>query len=284
MRKILIVGANGMLGQELAMAFRDFNLVLYGKEKLDITDHKQVEKIIAENCPLDLIINAAAYTDVNGAETNQELAYQVNGYAVESLARAALKAGAIFIHYSTDYVFDGQKEDGYREDDPPANPVNVYGESKLLGETLLKEVCRKYYLIRTSGHYGRYGKNFVETILRLGQERGKLKVINDQYFRPTCAHDLVKETRYLIRKQPNFGIYHITNEGTTTWYKFAREIFRIYTELTGIKLARIVPCSSEEFSRSVRRPQYSALVNTKWPGLRHWTEAIREYLVQRSNK
>jgi dTDP-4-dehydrorhamnose reductase len=279
--KILIIGAKGMFGQELAKVFKDLNPLLWDKEELDITNQKQVEDIIDRNYPLELIINAAAYTDVDAAETNQELAQQVNGQAVGYLAQAASKIGTVLVHYSTDYVFDGQKKQGYQEDDQPINPVNVYGQSKLLGEKLLQVNCQKYYLIRTSGLYGSGGKNFVETILKLAQQKDKLKVVNDQYFKPTYALDLAIETRKLIERKPSFGTYHLTNEGVTNWCDFAKKICQIYFQLAGIKLSKIIPCSSKDFPRPARRPSYSILQNTKLPPLRPWREALREYLTHR---
>jgi len=280
MKKVLIIGAQGLLGQELAQAFRDLNPLLWDKAEVDITNQAEVKKKIWQSRPLDLIINAAAYTDVDGAESNQKLSYQVNGRAVGYLARAASEIGAVFVHYSTDYVFNGRKKRGYRESDRPFNPLNVYGQSKLLGEKLLQENCQKYYLIRTSGLFGGYGRNFVDTILKLAKEKSELKVVNDQHFKPTYSLDLAWATRRLLENQPSFGIYHLTNEGATTWYDFAKKICQIYSELKGVKPPKLISCSSKDFPRPAQRPSDSILQNTKLPPLRSWTEALKDYLTK----
>ena len=281
MKKVLIIGARGMLGQELAKVFKDLNPLLWDKQEIDITDKKQVKNNISPIHP-DLIINAAAYTDVDTAETNQELANQINGQAVGYLAQTASEIGALLVHYSTDYVFDGQQEQGYQEDNQPVNPVNLYGQSKLLGEKLLEQNCQQYYLIRTSGLYGQQGKNFVETILKIAQQKDKIKVVNDQHFKSTYALDLAKQSRELIESKPDFGIYHLTNEGVISWYDFAKEICRIRADLTNLKSPDIIPCSAKDFPRPAQRPSYSILLNTKLPLLRSWPNALKDYLKGRT--
>ena len=291
--KILILGAKGMLGRELAGVFNDLKPVLWDKEDLDITDEKSVRGRIFELKP-DIIINAAAYTAVDDCEANQELAMKVNGEAVKYLAESAKVIGAVFIHYSTDYVFDGEKPVGYKENDEPRNPVNIYGESKLLGEKYVsngssRNKSLKYYIIRTSWLYGRNGKNFVDTISELLQNRDQIKVVNDQYGKPTYAHDLAIKTRELLEGDYLSGIYHITNETENkekgiSWYDFAKEIFLINREKIGHayrqagKNKEITPCASMEFPRPAKRPKWSALVNTKLPLTRNWREALKEYL------
>ncbi len=270
--KILILGAKGMLGYELVEVFRDFEVFGWDKEEIDITSEIQVNEKIGELKP-DIVINAAAYTDVDGCEKNKELAMNVNGYAIGYLASVCKKIGAIFIHYSTDYVFHGGNPDGYKEGDMPRNPLNVYSQSKLLGEKLLKENTEMYYLIRTSWLFGKHGKNFVDTMLKLAQNQDELKVVNDQHGKPTYALDLAKKTREIVESQKPCGIYHLTNEGVTTWYGFAREIF----EIKNIKV-KTEPCRSIEFPRPAKRPHYSILLNTKLPPSRSWQEALREYL------
>ena len=200
----------------------------------------------------------------------------------------------VFIHYSTDYVFDGKKSGGYKENDEPRNPVNIYGESKLLGEKYVsngssRNKSLKYYIIRTSWLYGRNGKNFVDTISELLQNRDQIKVVNDQYGKPTYAHDLAIKTRELLEGDYLSGIYHITNETENkekgiSWYDFAKEIFLINREKIGHayrqagKNKEITPCASMEFPRPAKRPKWSALVNTKLPLTRNWREALKEYL------
>jgi len=278
MGKVLIIGNRGMLGQELVRAFKDSNPLLWDRQEIDIANQRQVNRLIADRSP-DLIINTAAYTDVDSSESNQKLASQVNGNAVEYLAKAASEVGAVFIHYSSDYVFDGKNKQGYREDDQPSNPVNAYGQSKILGEKLLQDNCQKYYLIRSSGLFGQYGKNFVDTILNLAKSKKEVKVVKDQFLKPTYAFDLAKVTKELIDKRYKFGIYHLTNGKTVNWYDFAREICRIYSELNKVKLGKICSCLSKEFPRPAKRPKYGVLLNTKTKPLRPWPEALREYLI-----
>lgn len=276
--KILILGAKGMLGQELVKVFQDCRPIGWDRSEIDIADQKQVEEKITPLQPR-LIINAAAYTDVDGAETHQKLAEQVNGQAVGYLAILAQRLGAILIHYSTDYVFDGQKKQGYREDDQP-NPINAYGQSKLLGEKLLQENCQKYYLIRSSTLFGQGGGNFVKTILNLAQEKKELKVVADQYSNPTSALDLAQATRRLMTTKPAWGIYHLTNSGWASRYQLAQQACRIYSQITNSPPPQIKPCFSRDFLRPARRPKYCLLFNTKLKPLRHWSIALEEYLRQ----
>ena len=293
--KILILGAKGMLGRELAVVFNDQKPVLWDKEDFDITDRKEVFKKIFDLKP-DVIINVAAYTAVDDCETNQELAMKVNGEAVKYLMESASDASAVFIHYSTDYVFDGKNCRGYKENDEPRNPVNAYGASKLLGENYIKNFYAKYqiqdtkyYLIRTSWLYGKYGKNFVNTISELLKKRDQIKVVDDQRGKPTYAYDLAVRTRELLEGDYVSGIYHITNETENrekgvSWYDFAKEIFLINREKMGPagrqagKNKEIMPCASREFLRPAKRPKWSALVNTKLPLMRNWREALKDYL------
>ena len=278
--KIVILGAKGMLGSDLAKVFADFKPYLFDKDELDITDSKEVFKLLNDLKP-DIVINAAAYTDVDGCETNKELAMKVNGEAPGYLAEIAREIGAFFVHYSTDYVFSGDKKSGYREDDEPDSPVNFYGESKLAGEEAIKKAGGKYYIIRTSWLFGLNGKNFVETMLRLAQEKEKLRVVNDQRGKPTFTIDLSQRTRYIVENKKDFGIYHVTNEPATTWYEFASEILKQWDGERHPHFTGIFPCASSEFPRPAKRPEYSILLNTKLPPMRSWQEALGEYLTAR---
>jgi len=275
--KILILGAKGMLGRELAEVFSSQNPILWDKEEIDISSNKEVQEKIGKLKPR-IIINAAAYTNVDEAEKNKDLSFKINGEAVGFLAEISKKIDAILIHYSTDYVFDGNKKDGYKENDEPKNPLNIYGQSKLLGEQLLKKNTKKYYLIRTSWLFGKYGKNFVETILNLSQKQKELEVVDDQYGKPTYAPDLAKKTKEILEKQKPFGIYHVTNEKMTNWYEFARKIL----EVSNIN-KKVKPCKSEKFSRPAKRPSYSILLNNKLGHLRNWEEALKDYIYERNN-
>ncbi|RZN14306.1 MAG: dTDP-4-dehydrorhamnose reductase [Methanosarcinales archaeon] len=257
--KTLILGANGMLGYDLQKVFPD--AVSRGRE-LDITDEALVSTFIQELNP-NLVINAAAYTDVDGCEDNRETAFGVNGKALEYIAKACSKVGAVLVHYSTDYIFDGSKEE-YVESDQPC-PINAYGESKLLGEKNIMEHMDDYRIIRTSWLFGAHGKNFVETMLRLSQETDTVRVVNDQFGKPTYTADLARKTAGIVGLAP--GIYHITNDCVCSWYEFAAAI-----------IDNVYPCSSEEFVRRAKRPGYSVLVNTKTAPMRHWNDALGEYL------
>ena len=257
--KTLILGANGMLGHDLQKVFPD--AVSRGRD-LDIADEALVSTFIQELSP-DLVINAAAYTDVDGCEDDRETAGEVNGKALEYIAKACSNVGAVLVHYSTDYIFDGSKE-GYVESDQP-NPINVYGESKLLGEKNIMEHIGDYRIIRTSWLFGVHGKNFVETMLRLSGEMDAVRVVNDQFGRPTYTADLARKTAEIVGLAP--GIYHITNDGVCSWYEFAAAI-----------IDNVSPCSSEEFAMRAKRPRYSVLVNTKTTPMRHWSDALGEYL------
>jgi dTDP-4-dehydrorhamnose reductase len=275
-KKILILGAQGMLGQDLSAVLADFNLVLWDQSEIDITDQNQVKVKIKDLNP-DIIINCAAYADVDGCETNQDLAMSVNGLAVGYLAEIAKELDAILIHISTDYVFNGQNKQGYTENSQDFGPLNIYGQSKLKGELLLQEKTDKYYLIRISWLYGKKGKNFIEAMLKLGQEKDQLKVVNDQFGKPTYTIDLAKQIRYILNNNLAFGVYHVTNEtkeGGISWYDFAQKIF----DLAEIKID-LQPCTTAEFSRPAQRPPYSALINTKLPQLRDWQDALAEYLT-----
>jgi len=273
--KILILGAGGMLGHELMAVFSHDNPIGLTSADLDITDLKQAQKKLQELKP-DIVVNAAAYTAVDDCEQNRDLAMKVNGEGPGNVAKICTSLDAILVHFSTDYVFNGQKADGYAEDYDKMDPLSVYGESKALGEKLIQKNCQKYYILRTAWLYGKNGINFVDTMIKLGQEKKELKVVNDQHGSPTYAKDLAIRTKeILFNFKPTFGIYHTTNAGDCTWYEFANEIFKIKNIQT-----KVMPCTSDEFPRPARRPDYSILLNTKLPAMRPWQDAVREYLIQ----
>jgi dTDP-4-dehydrorhamnose reductase len=258
--KIVIFGANGMLGYALQQVFPQAHC--FGHCHVDISDENAVKKIVKRECP-SVLINAAAYTDVDGCEDNRDLAFAVNGYGPAYIAAACSEAGAILVHYSTDYIFDGTKPE-YNENDTP-NPINVYGESKMLGEVLIRKKMEDYRIIRTSWLFGNHGKNFVDTIRALSLKMPVVRVVNDQIGKPTYTVDLASATPGIISRVP--GVYHITNEGICSWFEFASAF-----------IPNVVPCSSAEFPRKAKRPAYSVLKNTKTPPLRSWKEAITEYV------
>lgn len=262
--KTLIIGASGMLGSDHCKVFHD--AVKLTHRELDITNREQVIESILKIKP-DVVINAAAYTNVDGCEDNKELAFQVNGYGPGHIAEACAKVGVALVHFSTDYVFDGSKKE-YVESDIP-DPINVYGHSKLLGEMKIIENMDDYRIVRISWLFGIHGKNFVETMLKLSREMDTIKVVNDQFGKATYTMDLANKIREIIELDP--GIYHITNDGICSWYEFASSI-----------IDNAIPCTSEEFPRKAKRPKYSVLVNTKTEPMRHWKEALKDYLQERN--
>ena len=288
--KLIIVGAKGMLGHALAQTFRDTTLVLWDKDDCDISNRALVnDRLLAEKP--DIVINAAAYTDVDGSETNRDLALAVNATGPGNIADACRTFGATAVHYSTDYVFDGIRADGYTEDAKPTHPANFYGRSKLAGEELflsplklLESGTLNWYLIRTSWLFGPHGKNFVTSIL--GRAEGgqrEFKVVDDQFGKPTYTYDLAQTTFDCVTQKNPSGIYHATNvtdpASGITWYEFTKEIFRqaatFNAAFSGIT---VVPCTFAEFPRRASRPNYSALLNTKFPPLRPWQAALEDYL------
>src|SRR3989344_4323954 len=292
-QSVLIIGAKGMLGAALCDIFSSYNVLDWDKEDCDITDKISTQKKISASKP-DIIINAAAFTDVDGAEKDKDSAFRVNGEAVGNLADAAANIGAVFVHYSTDYVFSGVNPIGYAENDAPGpalsrrsdsregGPLNIYGASKLLGEenlracALARGTALKWYLIRTSWLFGPHGKNFVKTIYGLAGNNDELRIVNNQHGKPTYTKDLAQATKEIINSTLTSGIYHVTNEtmsGGITWFDFAKEIINSAHFAT-----KIIPVSSAEFPRPARRPEFSILINSKLPPRRMWQEALREYI------
>ncbi len=276
--KVLIIGARGMLGSDLALVFEDAGeLVLWDKEEIDVTKELEVvEKI--NNLSPQLVINATGYTNVDGAEDNTEMAFKVNAEAVKYLVDSCKKLNTKIVHFSTEYVFDGNDSSGYNESALP-NPLNVYGESKAAGEKYILDYSRGC-LVRTSWLYGHTpqrgkprGLNFVDTIIKLASEQAEVKVVNDQYGKLTNTHDLAKAVHQLMIGDYQSGVYHLVNEGLTTWYNVAEEIFKLKSIFTPL-----VPISSQDFASKVKRPPYSVLINNKFPLLRLWTKALQDYL------
>ena len=273
---ILVVGSRGMLGHDLMQ-------VLTGDvrgvdiEEIDITSFESTRRVLLTLKP-EVVVNAAAFTDVDGCETKQELAMQVNGEGVAHLALAAREIGAKLVHVSTDYVFDGKKESPWLEDDP-TNPLSVYGESKLAGE-LNARLGPDHLIVRTQWLYGLNGKNFVETMLRLGREKKELSVVDDQIGSPSWTVDLGLAMKALIDKGCR-GTYHAANAGFCSWNGFARAIF----EEAGLDVT-VTPMTTTELGRPATRPLYSVLDCGKLEedtGFRPepWRDALRKYLLMR---
>ena len=263
-----------MLGNALMREFSADRPIGWGMMDMDITDEKRLTEKIQQLRP-NVILNAAAYTDVDRCETAESLASRVNGTAVGYLAKAAKTVGAVLVHFSTDYVFDGQKKDGYAESDQ-TGPINAYGRGKLLGEQMLVQFSKKYYLIRTSWLFGPGGKNFVETILTNMRNKNTLTVVDDQFGKPTYTPDLALQTRFLLENKKEFGIYHITNEtpkNKVSWFEFAQDI----ADIAGLD-SKIESTTSDDYKRPAKRPRFSILQNTKLPKLRDYRLALKDYV------
>ena len=259
-QKTILFGAQGMLGHALQEVFPHAQCI--GHRNVDITDEDAIMKLIKRERPA-IVFNAAAYTDVDGCEDNRAYAFAVNGNGPGFIAKACSEVNAILIHFSTDYIFDGTKTEYHEKDSP--NPINIYGESKLLGEVSVTKNLENHRIVRTSWLYGSHGKNFVDTILTLSRQMPLVRVVNDQIGKPTYTVDLAKKLPEILSCDP--GIYHITNDGQCSWYELACSF-----------IPNAAPCSTEEFPRKAKRPAYSVLANTKTPALRHWKEAVQEYI------
>lgn len=264
--RIAVTGAAGQLGQELqwlAPLFQGMEFSFYEKTDWDISIASVNEHMIATHKP-DVVINTAAYTNVEKAEDDVEGVISVNSKGPGYLAAACKKSGALLIHISTDYVFDGEKNTPYSEEDA-VNPINQYGRSKLNGERSIDAVTDRYYIIRTSWLYSKHGHNFYKTMLRLGSEREYLSVVDDQIASPTYAKFLAEDLLHLIRlkllehKPIPYGIYHYTQTGETSWYGFAQEIMRVNEISTAVHAV-----SSNQFPTKAKRPGYSKLCTKKW--------------------
>ena len=290
--KILITGANGQLGTELQRVlrdmraeigplpvdYRDAEVVALGSGELDITDENAVASELAKG--YDIVINAAAYTNVDGCESNTEDADAVNHLGPAHLARACEEHGAKLVQVSTDYVFPGNEE-GERVETDPVGPISAYGRTKLAGEEVVKELCSHYFIVRTAWLYGYKGKNFAKTMIRLASKFGKISVVADQFGNPTNADDLAYEILKLALTQ-EYGVYHCTNNGTCSWFDFACAV----VDLAGIPCEKEPLTSAEykqRFPQSADRPHFSSLKNahletTIGDEMRPWEEAVKTYM------
>ncbi len=289
--KILITGSKGQLGNTLCdllkegknslgdvpEIYRNCEVTAVDVDELDITENESVMSFIVKDKP-DLIINCAAYTNVDGCETDRELAEKINAIGPFNLALAAKNVNAKFVHVSTDYVFRGDATKPYVETDE-CDPVTAYGSSKRNGELKVQTSCEKHYIFRTSWLYGLIGNNFVKTIRRVAKEKGALTVVNDQRGNPTNCEDLAYHI-LKVAETENYGIYHCTGTGECTWFDFAKKI----VEFSGIKCT-VDPCSTEQSNRPAKRPAYSSLDNrhlreTVGDNMREWTVALKEYIIK----
>lgn len=291
--KILITGSNGQLGNELQKiistgtaeigtvsdVIKNSEVFALDVDKLDITNLSQVKTVLKEINP-DVVINCAAATNVDGCESNQDLAFKINAIGARNLAMVAEEIGAKLVQVSTDYVFSGVGEKPLSEYELTA-PYSVYGKTKLLGEDFVREFSSKYYIVRTAWLYGYVGHNFVYTMMRLGKEKESLSVVNDQLGNPTNANDLAYHILKLIETE-EYGVYHCTGKGECSWYDFASEIMK----LAG-RDCKVNPCTSAEYKamypNSAKRPEYSSLDNmmlrcTIGDEMRDWKDALKTFM------
>ncbi|MEV7276177.1 dTDP-4-dehydrorhamnose reductase [Streptomyces sp. NPDC093111] len=282
MSRWLITGAAGMLGRDLAevLAEGGVEYTALTRQELDITDAAAVRAAVAGH---DVVVNAAAWTDVDGAETEEAAATRINGDGPRALAAACAETGAVLIQVSTDYVFPGDATEPYRHDAPTA-PVNAYGRSKLAGELAVTELLpERGYVVRTAWLYGAHGRNFVATMLGLAERLDTVDVVDDQRGQPTWTRALARQLRELgeaaVAGRAPAGVYHGTASETATWFDLARAAF----ELTGLDPERVRPTTSEKFVRPARRPSFSVLAHERWAeagvaAQPHWREQLTEAL------
>lgn len=265
--RILLTGSNGQVGRELRRALSPLGAVTaLDRAGLDLADPDAIRNTVREHRP-NLIVNAAAYTAVDRAESEPELAMAVNGIAPGILAEEARRLGAVLVHYSTDYVFDGTKTTAYTETDAP-NPLNVYGRTKLAGERAIQVTGASHYILRTSWVYAAEGTNFLNTILRLARVRPELRIVDDQTGAPTWARAIADMTAQLLATSlnsanPQFGLYHLAASGAVTWFGFTQAILAEAEKVLDISVPRLIPVSTTEYPLPARRPANSQL-DTLW--------------------
>jgi dTDP-4-dehydrorhamnose reductase len=283
MRRLLVIGAKGMLGRDLVNTLRfsfrpdqDWEILGWDIDEIDIQEENTtVTKI--ESIQPQIVINIAAYTDVDGCESNEEKAFAVNAEGMKHVALGALRCSAKVVYLSTDYVFDGEKKEPYEEEDPP-HPLNVYGRSKLKGEQYVQELMEDSLIIRSQWLYGRHGKNFVSSILREAREKRVVSIVDDQTGLPTYTVDLATAISALIQRRAR-GIFHVANSDPCTWFTFGQAILK----LSGMMEVKVIPISTKELGRPAARPLYSVLSTQKLRReismtLRPWSQALREYV------
>lgn len=279
--KLLVTGAGGMLGQALSACLqsRGHNVVSVPKERLDVTNYTQCLEVIEDQEP-DLIIHCGAYTKVDQAESEPNLAYHINGYGTENLAVACNIFETPMLYFSSDYVFDGEQNQPYTPWDA-TRPISIYGKSKLAGEKAVQRHLQRFYIVRTSWLYGPNGKNFVDTISSMANDRKTLRVVSDQIGSPTCTLSLSETVADLIGTG-RWGVYHGTDDGVTSWYEFAKEILRDRDN-------EVIPIATSEMPRPATRPKYSVLdkttlINTIGRELPPWQESLKTYMQLHSGQ
>lgn len=276
MKKVtyLITGGKGQLGTELThlLETKKLPFISYGSDELNILDRKEVEKVLYKEKPT-VVFHCAAYTAVDAAEENKDINWQVNVEGTRNVAEVCKELDILFVYISTDYVFDGQSTEEYTEGSP-VNPLNEYGKAKLAGEKVVQESLDKYYIIRTSWVFGEYGSNFVYTMKRLAEEHDTLTVINDQRGRPTWTKTLAEFMLHLVQSNQAFGIYHLSNQGSCSWYEFAKEILKD-------KTVEVTPILTKDYPQKATRPKTVIMnldkaINTGFK-IQSWQEALNEF-------
>jgi dTDP-4-dehydrorhamnose reductase len=281
-KSILLIGNNGQVGTELQnILSSDYQVIGLARPKIDLTQGHNLRQIIQEIKP-EIIINAAAYTAVDKAESEAEIAHKVNAIAPQIIAAESQKLGSFLIHISTDYVFDGNSNYPYQENDI-TNPLSMYGQTKLAGEMAVQQACTDYIILRTAWVYGTYGKgNFVKTMLRVGKDRPEVRVVADQIGSPTWAHDIADTISKIIPQLTSeiSGIYHYTNSGVASWYDFAIAIFEEARKLgLPVQINQVIPITTPEYPTPAKRPAYSVLACRKISQLLgtyppHWRQKL----------
>ena len=274
---MVVFGSGGQLGTDVVSVLSDLGYDVSGftHSEVDIVDFDSVLKAVKDIKP-EAVVNAAAYTDVDGCESSRDLAFKVNAIGARNVAVASSMVGAKVVHISTDYVFGVERHFPYTEFDTP-NPINTYGASKLSGEIFVREQNRRFFILRTAWLYGIHGKNFLKTMISLAKKGGVLRVVNDQWGSPTWSMDVAFQLEKLLHTH-YYGVYHCTSQGECTWFDFASEIFN----LVGLDV-EVVPVGSEEFPRPAKRPGWSVLDNymLKLHGLDimpHWKDALSSFI------
>ncbi len=294
MQKILLTGLNGQVGHALQAKLGDYELFALSRDQLDLTNADQMRRVLREIKP-NLIINPAAYTAVDKAESEPELAHAINATAPQILAEEAAKLGAALIHFSTDYVYHGTKTGAYIETDA-VNPVSIYGKTKLAGEEAIRQVGIPHLILRTSWVYGVYGKNFLKTILRLAAERENIGIVADQFGAPTSSESIANSLVELIniwnpQQAEQTGVYHFTNAGNTSWYGLSCEIINEYKHLASqrnwpaLRLKEISAITTADYPTPAARPANSVLNNTKLKQvfaieLPSWQQGLQQVIQQ----
>ncbi len=286
--RVLVTGANGQLGTDLCQILCSFELISLTHNDIEVTNMSSVKEALHKFKP-DIVINTAAYVRVDDCESETDKAFSVNALGVRNVAVVAQQLGARLVHISTDYVFGGEAQPQttpYTEFETPI-PLSIYGKSKLAGENFVRHLCCKHFIIRSAALFGVAGAsgkggNFIETMLKLAGERDELSVVNDQVFSPTYTKDLARKIAQLVTTE-YYGVFHVTNKGTCSWYEFTTELLK----LAGLK-TRVIPITSDKYPQKAKRPRFSVLDNCQlrllgMDDMRPWQEALRDYMTSKGH-